>query len=196
MKTISKVLLVGASLALAALMPREATAQQTTGLQSFQITNVLTGASSVSNTTGFPLTANVGTGTAIGIQNYDSLLIDVQGFLVNTNATASQLQITHCFSGTQNVPTVATNTNIWSAGTIITNQNDFFTNNPVIDSVPLPGATTNFFHWATNLPSTSIAGNATYIGIFGMSNNFTSGNCFLTNAVVSVGKKPKVVKFP
>lgn len=176
-------------------------------LKPLQTTNFISSAVALINS--FPTnslqTNGIGqrTGTSVNVADTRDFGVDVQGFLLNTNATASTIYLqfvpsmVNGGSGlTGSKPQVVLGTNVLTFGNTVITQNDFADTNQLFQiNVPVPGLTTNWFHWMTNISQvTWPAGTcASWVGLFGISNNFTAGS-YITN--VNIGISTKLVPAP
>ena len=140
------------------------------------------------------------TGKAVAIFNQEHLVLNVQGFLVNTGAAATlTLDLrTACTGG--NSPTVGgvvpyLNTNGLPVNPL---QNDF-ESSPHLVAIPLPASYTNWFNYSTNLVL-DVTGsgqfpNADFIGIYGITNTLTA-TCSLQNPAGVVFLNKKLIPTP
>lgn len=210
MKTIARLVMVaGVACALAL-----GTAAYGSGaLKSFNTTNYIS--SAVAYVTGFPTNfpgtngLPTSTGLPVDISQTRGFAVNIQGFLRNTNATGSLIFLEFLPSlnsaggiGSGGRPSVLTGTNVFLTGTNVFTfgvttivDNDFSDTNQIFRlTVPVPALTTNYFNWSTNFTGLWPPGDsANWIGIYGISNNFTAGN-FLTN--VNIGVNTKLIPTP
>jgi hypothetical protein len=168
-------------------------------LQNLNVTNILNGTNVISGyptnqfnpTNGVPMN----NGKSARIQDFREWGLNVQGFLLNTSAVASATSLSFMLVGSMDsgVPTVTLGTNAYSGNGTVIIQNDFVSTNLLIGPilVPIPFAQTNWFNWSTNFSGFSTPSwlaQASWVGIYTISNNFPTG-CMLSNAVITVGGK-------
>lgn len=163
-------------------------------------TNYLPGGTG-SNITGWPTNApGIATGNAVAVYNQDIITVDVAGFLNNTNTTnnAQVFTVQLATSSAVSAPTLLVGTNQWTTNLSVTNLNDWTTNGTPPFSFIIPANTLGWYHVSTNFTSTTPYGTATFVGVYQISNNLSSGN-FISNSlgtngggsIVKIGKKVK-----
>jgi len=176
--SVKTLITVGAiALAAAGFAPRAAADGATVAMQT---TNNL--APGDTNIVGYPTngTTHYQTGAGVNVDGMESYIFMCSGFLSNSTAAVIYVQLT----------TAAASPGRGSGPQFLgatTNQNDWAYQGygTASFSIQVP-ADTNWFNWQTNIASTTVAGQAGWIGIYKLTNNFAAGQ-MLTNPVGSNG---------
>ena len=171
-------------------------------ITSYPTNGFATNAISFNYTNGTTITTNsyypgLATGHQVSIYNQEHALFVVQGWLVNTSATANVIGFNLDFAATsgnqpsvgQAVPYLSTN---GLTGANIPLQNDWETTPANWLVIPVPALTTNWFNYQTNLvfDTANIMDNSDFIGIYQITNNFGAGSSLVNPAgVAGVNKK-------
>jgi hypothetical protein len=161
---------------------------------SFNVTNYWPAAMSL---TSYPTNAaingtNVSTGNkAVAVYNSEVISINVQGFLLNTNASAAATQgITFVTSdangGNGTAPAIVLN----AGGQMI--QCDWQTTAQEAITVPLTANTTNWFNYQTNIVFNNFTigsfPDANWLGIYQLTNNLGTA-CWMSNCTITANIK-------
>lgn len=163
------------------------------------VTNVIYGVGTGSNLVGWPVTQTNGTigptGLGQSLAGCDHIGLNVQGLMVaptfaaGTNGTVT---VVLCWSMANNQPQLTLASNAWSNSQIVTNQNDWCNTNfmQTIVFTPPAGVQTNFVNYMTNIDVPSQAADASWVGVYTIS-NLLGNTGFITNFSVQVtGKQP------
>lgn len=191
---------IGAVIAASLVIAVQSHAAAGGSLQSFGVTNYLVSGGAAGNVSNWPTNSintngsPQSTGGPLNIQMVDHVGINIQGLLVSTNTVtgADKIYLTLLTSMATGSPTVTYATNSLSGGLTIITQNDWSTTTntslgPIAFTIPAtPG--TNWINFQTNLPSTTLASDANWIGVYSISNTLAT-TCYITNFGVYLNTK-------
>ncbi|MDE2096192.1 MAG: hypothetical protein KGL39_03030 [Patescibacteria group bacterium] len=151
------------------------------------------------------------TGKAIEVGSYEHVALNVQGWLVNTNASAGTLGINLVTATTApgqpplsvaNVAnvTLGINTNgVPADANLAQNNFEYPASHWII--IPIPANTTNWFNFSTNLietvngAATTLVPDVGWVGIYQITNNLTA-TCYLVNPNGVAALSKKVIPSP
>ncbi len=189
-----KMITIGAVIAASLLIASSALAAAGGSPQSFNTTNYAAYSATPgwtawpTNTQGTNATP-VSTGGPVYIGYAEHVGINIQGF-ANCATGSAKIGVILITSMAGGAPTVTTGTNAYSSVTSTVTQNDWQTANsigPIMFTLPA-AAGTNWVNFQTNLPVTTLVGDANWIGVYYITNTLSSGD-FITNMNITVNTK-------